>query len=184
MVTLTGCATSFQSNTLSKVEHFPKINSAKSISVDLAFSGRLNGASWKANDQHNTIYLKNLCMEHLNESGMFGLVSSKSKTTDLKLQVAVINERTADPNRQLLTAVTLFIVPYKTTDTFRLLAVVSDPATGKKKRIELKESVSYYQQLLMAPFSLFSSYDAGLEECKNRLFDHLCLEIYNSGLLN
>lgn len=183
-VTLSGCATSFQQNSLAAVDSFPEVSSEKSIAVDLAFSGKLNGKPWIAENTHNTAYLKNRCIEQLNDSGMFGVVSPNLGATDLTLHVAIINEKNTDSSSELLTALTLFIVPYKSTDTFRLLALVKEPKTGRQKRIELEERVSHYQQILMAPFALFKSQDNELEKCRTRLLDTLCLEIQKSGFLD
>ena len=181
---LSGCATSFQGNTLSAVEHFPDTQPKKSVAVNLLFTGKLNGEAWKENDRHNTVYLEELCVDRLNKSGLFSIATAQQKTADLNLQVAMINEKKTSSGRQVLTAVTLFIIPYKSTDTFRLLAVVKDATTGEKKTIELEQRVSHWQQLFLAPFSLFKNPTNQMEECRNRLFDNLCLEIYNSGLLD
>ena len=183
MLTLTGCATSIQGNNLSSIETFPEVFPRKSVSVDLAFTGKLNGEPWTANDAHNTEFLKDLCIVRMQESGMFRVANSKRVPLDLEIKVAIIHEKTARTNRQVLTALTLFIVPYKSTDTFQLLALVKDPATGARKKIQLEETVSHWQQIFMVPFSLFNRPDNELEKCRNRLIDNLCLEIYNSGLM-
>jgi hypothetical protein len=180
---LSGCATSFQGNNLSSVKKFPAVQSAKSISVDLAFTGKLNGEPWTAKNTHNTAYLKKNCIEHLNDSGMFGDVAPELKNPDLTLQVAIINEKISSKSRQLLTAWTLFIYPYKSSDNFRLLAVLENPKTGRKEKIQLEDDVTHYQQLLMAPLALFKPYGSSLEKCKSRLFDNLCLEIEKTGML-
>ena len=180
---LMGCATSFQQNNLASVDAFPKVNTSKSIAVDLAFSGKLNGKPWTDNDVHNTAFLKQTCIKHMNDSGMFGTVSGGRKSSDLNLQVAIINEKIANPNEQFWTGLTLFIIPYKSIDTFRLGAVVTNNKTGQQKKFRFEESVSYYQQLFLAPLSLFKSHDKGLEQCRERLFDNLCMEIQKSGML-
>ena len=93
-VTLSGCATSFQQNSLAAVDSFPEVSSEKSIAVDLAFSGKLNGKPWIAENTHNTAYLKNRCIEQLNDSGMFGVVSPNLGATDLTLQSRLSTRRT------------------------------------------------------------------------------------------
>ncbi len=180
---LTGCATSFQQNNLATIHEFPAVNTAKSVSVSLAFSGKLNGKPWTENDAHNTTYLKQVCIEHLNDSKMFGQVSAGNKASDLTLQVAIINEKIANPTEQFWTGITLFIIPYKSVDTFRLGAVVTNKKTGQTETIRFEDSASYYQQLLLIPLSPFKSHDKGLEECRDRIFDNLCMEIYQSGIL-
>ena len=182
-IVLSGCATSMQGNNLSAIETFPEVHPRKSVSLDLAFAGRLNGKPWSANDAHNTEYLKNLSIQHLQESDMFRVVTTRRVPLDLELKVAIINEKTTSPNRQILTALRLFIVPYKSTDTFQLLAVVKNPKTGEQKKIKLEESVSHWQQLFLVPFSLFNRPDDELEKCRVRLLDNLCMEIYNSGMI-
>ena len=121
---LSGCATSMQGNNLSAIKSFPEVYPRKSVSLDLAFTGKLNGKPWTVNDAHNTEYLKNLCIIHLQESDMFRVVISRRVPLDLEIKVAIINEKTTNSNRQILTALTLFIVPYKSTDTFQLLAEI------------------------------------------------------------
>lgn len=181
---LTGCATSFKGDELSGVKSFPPITLKKSVKVELLFSGKLNGKPWKNNDAQNTAYLKDQCIDQLNASGMFGAVSSNAKTSDLNIQVAIINEKTSDDKKEFVSFCTLFLYPYKTSDSFRLLAIVKDTRTGESKRILLESSVNYYQQLLLTPLALFKSHDRGLDACRERLFDHLCLEIQKAGFLD
>ncbi len=180
---LTGCATSFQQNNLTAIEEFPAVYTAKSVSVNLAFTGKLNGKPWTENDIHNATYLKIRCIKHLNDSKMFGDISSGNKNANLTLQIAIINEKIANPNEQFWTGLTLFIIPYKSIDTFRLGAVIVNNKTGQQEKFRLEESVAYYQQLLLAPLSLFKSHDKGLKQCRERLFDNLCMEIHDSGIL-
>lgn len=180
---LTGCASSFQGGKLDRVKGFPPVASRKSVKVDLIFTGKLNGKPWTAMDKHNTVYLKQQCVQHMKDSKMFGLVSPGLKNPDLLLSVALINEKEESSGRQLLTALTLYIFPYKSTDTFRMLAIVRDPRTGASQRIMLEEEVSHWQQLLLIPLSPFKRPTGAIDNCTERLFDNLCLEIQKSGLL-
>ena len=183
-VALTGCATSFISGDLPAVKRFPDRHPVKSIYVDVAFSGKLNGKPWTSNDAYNTKYLQQQCEKRLKESGMFGFVSSELKSTDLVLHVAIINEKRQNPTAQTLSGFTLFIVPYKSSDDFRLLAAVKNPRTGEEKTINLNTTVSHWQSLFLIPFSPFNRPSTKLETATDRLIDNLVMELHRSGMVN
>jgi len=184
ILALTGCATSFSSGNLETVERFPEVKSRKSAYIDLAFSGKLNGEPWKQNDAENTEYLKRKCVSRFEESGLFGVVSTEDKSMDLNLYVAIINEKTHHSTAQTFAALTLFIYPYRASDSFRMLALVKEPATGKFKRIQMETTVSHWQSLFLLPLSPFNRPGNRLTAATDRLFDHLILEIHQSGLLD
>jgi hypothetical protein len=180
---LSGCATSFHSGELKSVDEFPKTIFRRSLNVEMIFSGTLNGEPWTENDAHNQQYLKALCMETMKTSGLFGRVSTGSRDADLMVSVAIINDKKASSTRQALTGLTLFIMPYSSTDEFKMLAIVRNTKTGAAHKILLEDRVTHWQQLLLIPFSPFSPPGRSTAKMRERLFENLCLEIYNSGAL-
>ncbi|MDF7824428.1 hypothetical protein P4B35_10425 [Pontiellaceae bacterium B12227] len=182
LLMLTGCATSFQANQLDPVSAFPSVKYKKTIFVDLAYSGRFNGESWPETDEQNQAYLKGRCSQILNDSDLFTVVSDK-KGADLTLSVAVINDREVDSSKQLRSALTLYLIPYTTSDSFRSLAMLRQTSTGKDYKFSFKDGVIHKQALWLAPLAPFKSTGRGIEQCTDRIFENLCLEIHDTGLL-
>ncbi|VGO15832.1 hypothetical protein PDESU_04419 [Pontiella desulfatans] len=180
---VSGCATSFQANRLEPVSGYPSVRNKKTVYINLAFSGKVNGEPWTKLDQENQAYLRDRCIDHLEDSGMFSLVSDDLKTTDLQLYVAIIDDKTTSTAKQTLSALTLFLIPYTETDQFRMMAVVKDTFTGKETKISLKDGVNHRQALLLAPLAPFKPSKDALEECTDRMLQNLCLEIHRSGFV-
>lgn len=181
LLLLTGCATSFQGGALEPVSAYPSVESKRSIYVNLVFSGKLNGEPWAENDARNQDYLKKRCIQKLEESGMFSFVTDELKSTDLHLYVAMINDKTSSSSKQTLSALTLFLLPYTTTDTFRTMAMLKEPATGKQTQLSLNSGVNHRQSLLLAPLAPFKPSGSALEQCTDRILENLCLQIHRTG---
>lgn len=177
-----GCA-SFQGNQLKRVSDYPAVRHKKTIHATLVFKGKLNGKPWTQNDARNQAYLEQRCLDHLESCGMFSFVSGDLNTTDLQLQVAIINEKKTRAFRQTLSTLTLFLIPYNSTDTFRMMATLKEPATGKEKKIWLTHSVNHRQQLFLLPFVPFKSSDSEIEKCIDRLLENLCLKIHRTHMV-
>ena len=180
---LTGCASSFKAGELEHVLNYPTVLNKRTAFVDLAFSGKLNGEPWTQNNRQNQAYLEEQLIRKLEDSGMFSLVSDGLKTTDLQIYVAIINEKEKSSSNMTLSALTLFLYPNTETDTFRLLAKVTNTRTGKKVTIQLEDGVKQRQQLLLGLLAPFKSHSAELEKCTERLMENLLLEIHKAGLV-
>lgn len=179
---LTGCATSHQSGSLAQVTEYPDVLKKQSVYVDLAFSGRLNGEAWPQRDQQNQAYLEERLIRTLEESGMFSEVSDRPETADLSLLTAVINNKEKSSSGMTRSALTLFLYPYTETDTFQLMAKVTDRSTGAETVIQLSDAVKTRQQLLLGLLAPFKPSAAeGLENCAGRLLDNLVLELHETG---
>lgn len=180
---ITGCASSFKTGELEHVSSYPTVLNKKTVFVDLAFSGKLNGEPWTHNDQQNQAYLKEQLIRELEDSGMFSLVSDGLKTTDIQIYSAVINEKEKSSSNMTISALTLFLYPNTETDTFRLLANVTNTRTGRKVTIKLEDGVVRRQQLLLGLLAPFKSHSDELEKCTERLLENLILEIHKAGLV-
>jgi len=183
LATLPGCTSTFQGNQLDPVVGYPSVQHRKTIYANLAFAGKLNGEPWPKNDARNQAYLEQRCLGLLEACGMFSFVSGDLKHTDLLLNIAVINEKQTSGAKQTLSALTLFLVPYRSTDTFRMLAVVKDTTSGKKTRITLQDSVNHRQHLFLVPFFPFKGSGDEIEKCTDRMLENLCLEIHRAGMV-
>ena len=181
LVLLTGCATSFQADTLDEISDYPAVNQKQSIFVNLIFSGKLNGEAWSGNDKQNQEYLKKRCIQKLEDSGMFSFVTDELKATDLHLYVAVINDKETDSTKLTLSALTLFLVPYTTTDTFRIMAALKESGTEKQIKFYLNDGVNHRQALLLIPLAPFKPSGSALEKCTDRILENLCMEIHRAG---
>lgn len=179
---LSGCA-SFQGNQLKRISDYPSVRQKKTIRATMVFKGKLNGKSWTQNDARNQAYLEQRCLNRLESCGMFSSVSGDLKTTDLQLHVGLVNEKETSTTRQTLSALTLFLVPYTSSDTFQMLAILKEPATGKEKKIWLTQSVNHRQQLFLFPFAPFKSSDSEIEKCIDRLLENLCMEIHRTRMV-
>ncbi|QBG48255.1 hypothetical protein EGM51_12950 [Verrucomicrobia bacterium S94] len=180
---LSGCASSYHNGKLSDISSFPTVEQKKSIYVDLAFSGRVNGEPWPRTDANNRAFLENALIQNLKESGMFSRISNRESDADLQLLVAVINDKEKDSSNATLSALTLFLYPNTETDTFRLLASVKDSATGKTQRIQLQDGVIRRQQLLLGLLAPFKPHGLELEKSTDRLMNNLILEMHKTGLV-
>lgn len=178
---LSGCATSFQDGALESVSTYPAVQHKQSIYVNLVFSGKLNGQPWAENDQKNQDYLKSRCIQKLEDSGMFSFVTDELKATDLHLYVAVINDKESNSSKQTMAALTLFILPYTTSDTFRTMAILKEPSTEKQTKFSLSDGVNHRQSLLLAPLAPFKPSGSALEKCTDRILENLCMEIHRAG---
>ncbi len=183
LATLPGCTSTFQGNHLDPVADYPSVQHRKTIYANLAFAGKLNGESWPQNDARNQAYLEQRCLDHLEACGMFSFVSGDLDATDLRMNVAVVNEKETNRTRQTLSALTLFLVPYRSTDSFRVLAIVKEPATGKEARFILQDHVNHRQHLFLVPFFPFKRSGNELEKCTDRMLENLCMEIHRIGLV-
>ncbi|MDZ8118928.1 hypothetical protein [Pontiella agarivorans] len=180
---LCGCASSYHEGELSDISSFPTVRAKKSVYVDLAFSGRVNGEPWPQTDANNQAFLADTLIRSLEESGMFSRISTRDRNTDLQLLVAVINDKTMSSSDATLAALTLFLYPNTETDTFRLLASVKDSATGESHRIQLQDGVIRRQQLLLGLLAPFKPHGAELEKSTDRLMNNLVLDIHKAGLV-
>ncbi|WP_372799122.1 hypothetical protein [Pontiella sp.] len=180
---LTGCASSFQSGSLEPVSGYPEVFRKKTVFVDLAYAGKLNGEPWTKHDKRNQAYLEERLIREIEDSGMFSLVSDGLKTTDIQIYAAVINDKEKSSSNMTRSALTLFLYPNTETDHFRLMANVVDRTTGRKETIRLEHRVVRRQQLLLGLLAPFKSHAAELEDCTDRLMENLVLEIHKAGLL-
>jgi len=153
----------------------------QSDNVNLVFSGKLNGEPWPKNDKQNEDYLKKRYIQKLEESGMFSFVTDELKATDLHLYIAVINNKASDSSKQTLSALTLFLVPYTTTDTFRTMAILKEPTTGKQIKFSFTGGVNHRQSLLLVPLAPFKPSGRALEKCTDRILENLCMDIHEKG---
>lgn len=180
---LSGCASSFHAGELKDISFFPKVAKQKTARVELAFTGKLNGEPWKQNDDNNREFLEDRLMKSMEKSGMFSAVSDSLKTPDIRVLVAIINEKEKSSSNAALSACTLFLYPNTETDTFKLVAKVQEPSTGKSTTFQLKDGVVRRQQLLLGLFAPFKPHGRELEKCADRLMDNLVLEIHRTGML-
>ena len=182
LLLLTGCATSFQTNNLENVSAYPTVEKRQTLYIDLAYSGRFNGVSWPETHEQNREFLKHRCIQTMKESGMFILVSGK-ETADLILSIAVINDKKVDSTKQLRSMLTLYLIPYTTTDTFRALAVLKQKSTGQEVTFSFKDGVTHRQALWLAPLAPFKPTGRALEQCADRIFENLCLDLHGTGFI-
>ena len=179
----TGCA-SFQGNKLSSVTSFPSVQAKKTIDVDFAFSATLNDTPMTTGNEMARQKLAKKCVERLKESGLFGNVSENLANSDLNVDVKVEDVGEGSMAMAMLTGLTLYVVPSKAQDTYRLSATVTDMKSNKKAEIRLEDSVTQWQQILLLPLLPFKSTIAEANKCQNKLFDNLGLEIQKSGMLD
>ncbi len=180
---LSGCTSTFQGNELDSVSDYPSVQHRKTIYANLAFAGKLNGEPWAQNDAGNQAYLEQRCLDHLEACGMFSFVSSDLDATDLRLNVAVINDKETSKARQTLSVLTLFLAPYRSTDSFRMLAIVKEPATGKETRFIIQDSVNHRQHLLLVPFFPFKRSGNEIGKCTDRMLENICMGIHRAGMV-
>jgi len=183
LVTLPGCTSTFQGNQLDSVSDYPSVQHRKTIYANLAFAGKLNGEPWPQNDAGNQAYLEQRCLDHLEACGMFSFVSGDLDATDLRLNIAVVNEKETNGTRQTLSALTLFLVPYRSTDSFRMLAIVKEPATGKEARFILQDHVNHRQHLFLVPFFPFKRSGNEIGKCTDQMLENICMEIHRAGMV-
>ena len=183
MAILSGCVASFQGDRLDAASGIPSVEQRKTLFVKMVYSGKLNGESWTKHDARNGVFLKRQCIDHLESSDMFSLVLDDLYTTDLQLYVAIVNEKKTSMARQTLSVLTLFLIPYNTTDTFRMMAILKEPSSGKKVTIKLTDHVTHRQHLFMAPLAPFKSPGNGISTCTDRMFENLCIELHRTGML-
>lgn len=82
-----------------------------------------------------------------------------------------------------LTGLTLYIIPSSATDTYKLSAVLTDVQNSHSENIELEDSITQWQEILLLPLLPFKSTIAEAGKCQNKLFDNLALEIERTGML-
>jgi hypothetical protein len=183
MPVLSGCVASFQGDRLDPVSSYPTVKQQKSLFIKMAYSGKLNGEWWTKNDERNGAYLKKQCIDRLESSDFFSIVSDDLYTTDLQLYVAIVNKKKTSKARHAFSALTLFLIPYNSTDTFSLMAILKEPYTGKKVTIKLTDHVTHRQHLFMAPFTSFKSSGSEISTCTGRMLENLCIELHRTGML-
>lgn len=183
MLLTAGCA-SFQGNELSSVTNFPAVQTKKTIDVNLAFSASLNGAPITTGNEMARQRLAKKCVERLKQSGLFSDVSENLANPDLKVDVNVEDVGEGSMAMAALTGLTLYVVPSKARDTYRLSAKVTDMKSGKKAEIKLEDSITQWQQIFLLPLLPFKSTIAEANTCQNKLFDNLALEIQKTGMLD
>ncbi|MDF7807795.1 hypothetical protein P4E94_10135 [Pontiellaceae bacterium B12219] len=181
LIVLSGCASSFQKDELDEISTYPAVQQQPSVYLDLAFGGKLNGKLWTETDKQNQDYLRNRCIQKLEESGLFSTISDSKENTDLQLYVAIIDNKIVDSSKMPISALTLFLVPYTTTDNFRMLALIKKSNTGDQVKVSLSSSVDHRQALWLAPLAPFKTSKSAIEICTDRIFENLCMEIYKTG---
>jgi hypothetical protein len=183
LMVLTGCATSFQMDKLDEVSVYPAVQHKPSVYLDLAFAGKLNGKPWTETDKQNQSYLRKRCVQKLEETGLFSGISDTKENTDLQLYVAIIDNKISNPSKMTTSALTLFLVPYTTTDNFRMLALIKQSSTGEQVKISLNSGVDHRQALWLAPLAPFYTSKSAIETCTDRILENLCMKIYQTGYI-
>lgn len=178
---MAGCA-SFQGHNLQPVKSFPTPSVKKTVDVDLAFGQRFNGqkrSPYKSAEKA----LQKKCVKRMTKSQLFGEVSMEQQNPDIKIRIALMDYGEGSMVGAVLTGLSFYIIPSSATDTFYLKAIVIDTQTGQQHTIELNESVTLWQEILLLPLMPFKHPMYEVNKSYNMLFDNLCLEIYKTGML-
>jgi hypothetical protein len=181
LILLSGCATSFQTDKLAEISDFPPVLQKQSVYLDLAYAGKLNGEPWTETDKQNQSYLRQRCIQKLEETGLFSVISDTEENTDLQLYVAIIDNKVTDKSNMTLSALTLFLVPYTTTDNFRMLSIIKQASTGEQVKVSFSCGVDHRQALWLAPLAPFNTSKRAIEISTDSILENLCMEIYKTG---
>lgn len=181
---ITGCA-SFKGEMLSPVQQFPKPQGEKtSIAVNLKFQQMLNDKPISVMTESGRKALEKKCVKRFLRSGLFSAVGTDLQDANLIADISVIDDGQANMGMAFLTGLTLYIVPSSATDTYKLTANITDQKTGKIETIQLEDSVTQWQEILLLPLMPFKFTPVVAGGVQNTLFDNLALKIAESGILD
>jgi hypothetical protein len=182
MVGGSGCA-SFQGNRLNSVVSFPQVGVKKSVNVEFDLVCIMNGATLGISDAAKEKFANN-CISRMKASNLFGEISKTVSNPDLKLEIMMEDEGAGSMGMAMLTGLTLYVIPSKVTETYRVSATLRDSKSNKKAEIKLEDSFTQWQQILLLPLLPFKSTIAEAAKCQNKVFDNLAVEVHKTGMLN
>lgn len=177
-----GCA-SFQGNRLSAVASFPQVQTKKTADLHFAFSASTNGSPVTIGVEATRCKLASRCVARLKESGLFGNVSENLANPDLRVDVRVEDVGEGSVALAFLTGLTLYVIPSRARETYRLSATVTDMKSSRKADIKLEDHFTQWQQILLLPLLPLKPTVAEAAKCQNKLFDNLAIEIHRTGML-
>ncbi len=183
LLILSGCA-SFQGEGrhLNPIESFPMVSETKSAQVSFTYIRRKNDREEPDYSSFETI-CRTSFMDRIKESALFSSASWELKNPDIKIAIKLIKNTEHEMGQELLSPLTLFIYPVTDTETYDLIASVTDAKTEQQNIIRLHDNMTTKSSILLIPVMFFKF--PAIEEVKlvNRLFDNLCIEIYRIGIL-
>lgn len=175
IVILSGCA-SFQGHILPEVSSFPQVGKKSNVSVNLTYRAYLNHGPSKIPPQ-NELFTA-ICVKRFIDSGLFSTVGRVSKNSDISVVIDMKDEGDVNFAMAFLTGFTLYIIPSSATDDFQVKAVLTNNYTGSTKTIEINDSVTMWQEILLLPLAPFKTHLGELNKVVNNIFDTLAIRVY------
>ena len=129
--------------------------------------------------------LQDKCIQRMRASKLFSQVEPGAGfSSDVNVKIRIENDGKANLGLAFLTGLTLYIIPSCAEDNFKLVADVENQKTGKKTSIQLEESITTWQEILLIFVLPFKSPFSASANVQERLFDNLIVKMHEAGCLD
>ena len=179
-----GCA-AFAGKQLPKVKTFPAISGTKpTVQVQLRFKQYMNGKPISFGAKMAEKGMQNKIVQVFKKSGVFTNAAADLRNPDLDVKVDLTDEGEANMGMAFLTGLTLFIIPSKAVDTYKLCATVMDASGKQVGSYQLQDSVTQWQQILLLPLLPFKMTPIVASGVQTNLFRNLIAKMIKDKVIH
>lgn len=183
LVSMCGGCIVYRGDRVAPVSQFPQTQAKNSVDVDFAYEVMFNNRPLLAGVEKTRSEMEARCLQRLQNSRLFGEVSTNKVAPDLKVQVKMVDAGEGNFFMARLCGATLMLIPCRAKDNYKMSAVVVDARTNRREEINLEESLTLWMHILFLPVAPFNSLDKETKKLLDICFDNLALEIEKRGML-
>ncbi|MCZ8342456.1 MAG: hypothetical protein O9301_05450 [Leptospira sp.] len=176
------CAT-FREGNVSYETINPNDTAKKSISYTVTGQTKLNDNQPVPQNANALGSWANVVQEEFVTSALFSNVKNNDKSTDLFVEINVLNQGQFNVGLSMITGFTLYLIPSSAVDEFIVDATFKNKAGKEIGKIQKRDSVKTWSHLSMIFVFPFKSVAKEVGSCQKDLINAVLVEANSKGFL-